>query len=398
MAITYDAPSNKITITGYTEGSPCTFQLIYDENVAQGWGVVHKQGANQFLLDCNLRIETWLTDTKKCITFDAGSNTCISVAGSGVFKLGLLSAEGVGYDGCALKVLNATAASGSPCALSGNGRYLFYDTKISGDAGAGRLDIRSSSAENDLIDCIVGDYYLLAWKGSGKLKRVTVHDSSLYGAFIIGTLGDLSNLTIQKCSEGIRFNPNVGNSTFVNPVTREITNNNIGVYSNANASILYLINPELEAWNISWGVLATNAIIYRQYTFNLKVLDKDGNNINGATVNIWDKDDNLLVDTTTTAGVIAEQTLSYGYYDRAHGSVLQSYSPHKIQIRKAGTNYLTYEKKFILNEKINWRIAMVDMTDLLNELSDIKGTGFVKDTHSLTKIKKITDLIRALIS
>ena len=95
----------------------------------------------------------------------------------------------------------------------------------------------------------------------------------------------------------------------------------------------------------------------RQYTLNLKVLDINQNNIENATVVLKDKDDTQIFSLTTNAsGEITEQTVSYGYYTQTSGSVLQSYSPHIITIKKAG--YDTYKKKFTLDDKINWTIAL----------------------------------------
>lgn len=97
--------------------------------------------------------------------------------------------------------------------------------------------------------------------------------------------------------------------------------------------------------------------MWDQYEFDLKVIDKDNVAINAATVKVWDKDSNLIVDTTTNAsGVITTQTISRGYYNQANGNTLQEKSPHLIKIEKAG--YTTYEADFTLDDKTNWLIAL----------------------------------------
>jgi hypothetical protein len=45
---------NIIGIMGYTDGDLTMFQELYDQDIAQGWGVVTKQGDNQFYVDCSL--------------------------------------------------------------------------------------------------------------------------------------------------------------------------------------------------------------------------------------------------------------------------------------------------------------------------------------------------------
>lgn len=82
----------------------------------------------------------------------------------------------------------------------------------------------------------------------------------------------------------------------------------------------------------------------------------------GATVKIWDLNNNLVVDTTTASGVIATQTLDYGYYIQSDGSTPTMQTPHTIEIKKAG--YQTYKKKFTLDEKIDWRIRLRKVTEV----------------------------------
>jgi len=119
----------------------------------------------------------------------------------------------------------------------------------------------------------------------------------------------------------------------------------------------YVINYDTDAWNIDWWGADGGGKIYRQYEFDLKVIDKDNIPINTATVKICDKDRNLIVETTTTAsGVIATQSISRGYYDQANGDTLQEASPHLIKIEKAG--YTTYEADFTLDAQKDWLIAL----------------------------------------
>ena len=135
-----------------------------------------------------------------------------------------------------------------------------------------------------------------------------------------------------------------------------------GVSSSPGATgYAYVIDSVLENWNFSYPYgYYGDSKIYRQYTINLKVIDKNNNDINDATVTLWDKDNNEIFSTTTSSGVIAGQTVSYGYYDEPHASTIQpddvGYSPHTLQISKAG--YQTYKTKFTLDSKIDWTIKL----------------------------------------
>ena len=118
-------------------------------------------------------------------------------------------------------------------------------------------------------------------------------------------------------------------------------------------------------WDITWSKSPSYPFqgdLYRQYAFNLHVLDEKGGNIKSATVKVWDKDNNLVVETTTDVnGLITEQTLDYKRYSQ-HAEEADSatdtheYSPHEIQISKSG--YKSYTNKFELDEKVNWKIAL----------------------------------------
>ena len=72
MGITYDAVTNIITVTGYTLAVPCNFTDLYNEDIANGWGVVSKNG-EQIRLDARVWIvgsvgsEAWFADTLKQI-------------------------------------------------------------------------------------------------------------------------------------------------------------------------------------------------------------------------------------------------------------------------------------------------------------------------------------------
>ena len=56
MAITYNAGTNVITVTGYTAGTPCTFLDVWNADQAGGWGVITRQCSHQYCLSAQLDI------------------------------------------------------------------------------------------------------------------------------------------------------------------------------------------------------------------------------------------------------------------------------------------------------------------------------------------------------
>jgi hypothetical protein len=129
----------------------------------------------------------------------------------------------------------------------------------------------------------------------------------------------------------------------------------------------WFIDCIMNKWTFNWDEsegLLTNTTVYRQYTFDLKVTDKDNNNISGATVTLKNKyGDSIFIVSTAADGTIATQTVTRGYYNKANGSDLIDESPHTLTITKAG--YQTYVKKFTLTAKITWEIKIAKAQQVL---------------------------------
>ena len=99
-------------------------------------------------------------------------------------------------------------------------------------------------------------------------------------------------------------------------------------------------------------------------SINLTVIDEQGNPIEGATVNVYNKDDNLDFTTTTDVNGQAsdymttyhfEKTSAGGGVDTAVG-VWTDYNPFTIKISKSG--YETYTWTGTINSKQTWDITL----------------------------------------
>jgi len=126
---------------------------------------------------------------------------------------------------------------------------------------------------------------------------------------------------------------------------------------------LSLIDADSDTWAIKWRAdppYESYGSVDRKYTMNLKVLDKDGNPVEGATVTLCDKDGTQIFSTTTDInGEIPEQTVLYARYKQDHpsvGTIATIYSPHKLEVKKAG--YQDYQITFTLDNKIDWKIKL----------------------------------------
>lgn len=353
-----------ITHTQVTAATVTTF----DYDLTQGqWGVSWNEGTNQFYLDCSLYIGNGWT-----VTYVASENEHIKIedklrwTANSNFRMGQIDGNGDTYNGGLLEVAGTdwSADFGNYDMSSGVCSAKFYNSKII--TGAGIIFGKSVGSAFIAIDSII-ICQGFALYGTGSILKNLIIDNAIYGFGIRATYtSDIENVTIKRSTYGFYFF-----GSYVGTVQNSLAENNtydIGV-SMANVDG-YLINTTC-GWVFYWSA-SSGVKIYRQYEFDLKAIDKDNGAINGATVKVWDKDSNLIVDTTTNAsGVIATQTITRGYYNQANGSTLQEASPHLIKITKAG--YTMYEADFTLEDKTDWTIAL--QTSILRNPS--MGGGMV---------------------
>lgn len=108
------------------------------------------------------------------------------------------------------------------------------------------------------------------------------------------------------------------------------------------------------------------------YTIDLTVLDSDGSAISGATVQVTDTDDSLVVDTTTDVdGQITTQevkAMRYTHTAASGNGFGDAYTdtddrgPFTLTVSKA--SYDTYSQIFTLTEAIDWTLSMSDIPAL----------------------------------
>ena len=363
MAITYNAGTNTITVTGYTEGTPCTFLDIYNADVSGAWGKVTRQCTNQYCIQAKLQIgdgstATWFADENQQIVIPTG---VVTGSGWGVlwvkkananFRLGKCTnaTKQLTESGCQIWVTRDTAGAMSI---------------LDGENSSGNVEVYSSqiyfgqaAQKGRFYRCVNGKFWGNNFDNKVQIASATGldvynndHFNEYSGLYAVGGVFDL--LRFYKTTYITNLDPTLSaDVTIKNVVAKE---NTYVARGYSTAYNLTMINFDVETWAFTYS--SYTGKFYRQYEFDLKVIDKDNVAINGATVKIWDKDSNLVVDTTTNAsGVIATQTITRGYYNQANSNTLQEASPHLIKIEKAG--YTTYEADFTLEDKTDWLIAL----------------------------------------
>jgi hypothetical protein len=250
----------------------------------------------------------------------------------------------------------------------GSGNLYLYASKFYGNQPYGFGSQYSSPVHTGNFvawDCVFNKRTITT-SANCDLNNVTVNLQNTVDVGLIGK-GTLNKIVVFGVTTQGALYPYGGDMTVRDAYIRDCAN--IALLSSSSGGDLYIIDADTDVWTIYWH--NANAYkVYRQYSFNLKVIDKDNAAINGATVKVWDKDSNLVVNTTTNAsGVIAEQIVTRGHYDYTNNDVLQEKSPHLLEVRKSGTNFLTYTGKFTLDKKVSGKITMTDMTDLRNDIA-----------------------------
>jgi len=136
-------------------------------------------------------------------------------------------------------------------------------------------------------------------------------------------------------------------------------------------------------------------------SFNLKVIDKDGNNIENASVKLYDKNNDLVFEELTDEnGLIPEQIvkiirdeiwkLASNNYDPVR--TIYTYNPFRLVIEKTGKQI--YESIFTIDQKQNLIISLSAPTvpqfvleNLDADVSNIEIAGEVKTIELEAEIK-----------
>jgi hypothetical protein len=359
MAITYDSTTNVITVTGYTSGIPCTFDDIYNADVASGWGKVTRQGAKQYYFTAKLIIgdgatNTYFTDISKQVVFEAiftaNNQSLILVMNNAYFTLGVLqdAATKRTYNGCSLRGLEATYngnlltpnTDASTCAI-----YL-YGCDLHSDLA--ELWWQAITAYN--INCDGRCYpNILKYNNTFQEYNNIIVSGTGFGIRRSRTTTTVNNFFIMVSSQKLWFQNFA--STVKNVYWR---GSGTTIRMESNNFNCYVINADDGgiAWTIYWAGL-NQGKIYRQYEFDLTT---DPN----ATVTLKDKNGSTVFSFTSDAstGAIATQTVSRGYYNQTNGDTLQDYGSFTLTIAKAGK--ITYTQTgIVLTAKTNWQIALL---------------------------------------
>lgn len=352
-------------VKGYDEEHAFGFEDVQDwiDDFTTPPDIDHTESCNttQFCIGYKIVIgngstPTWFVDTSRQVTFKSGLGTCMEAKAYSHIRFGELvdeATKSVRY-GCDFLVESVygnteflkASASDSSCEIYG-GVIRGYDTAYHSTY----LKVGTASWQGKI-------YHVL-------FDRVWIYPGSYADVYQINffktqrpslsiTSGEQDQISFFDCSCPIYIS-SISGITVSNIIARGATTLAALYYAYGNT---YLINVDSDVWTFIFDH-SPNAVVYRQYTFDLKVVDKDGTTISGATVTLYDKNGNQVFQVTTAAnGTITQQTVSRGYYNQANGDTLQDYSPHRLTVTKSG--YHDVEVEGITLDKIDWQLEMED--------------------------------------
>lgn len=403
MAITYNAGTDTITVTGYTEATPCNFTDVYNADVAGSWGKVTKQGTCQYRLDMEtLQIgdgstSTWFKDTNKEILFSYYTNgvywTTLEIKANANFQLGVLNTTGsedFGDDGCAIWYRDGLNAAYTAGKWDNYGNLKLYECAFNNfePNTKGHVIDTHSTGTIKSYDCISKFPYAIQLSNvvSSDIKRLTVIKAAIALRVNTGT-DTFEGVNIFKSLSSNVFVEGGGIATFKNCY---MPDNSSGfptktIRIHTGGGTINIINSTRADYPIYWTV---DGYVYYKYEFDLKLIDKNGAAIDSAKVKLWDKLDAIVTNVSTnSSGVITTQTLTTirKTKNTTTTSITTDYTPHEMRIYKYGKSMQS--SKSNIEKKTDWALTMYadDNITQTTEATVAAYTGITVD-HTLNTI------------
>ena len=287
------------TITCSSEAS-LTMTDIYDADVSGSWGVVTKGGTNQFFVGANLRLTSSdLTSVKEQIQI--GTETyCVGITSDSTssWQFGSKNSEGFGYEGSAVKYWTRNSRGTAINNFSLYGSIFWKNAGAYTNPSMTKLmDIRDSTLAGDY-------YYFTSGVTSPSYFYRSVYDCGYHLYCYTGNIAiDKLYLPYGTVScDGMLLG--VG-SARVDNTELVSTSQNIRRYYGCNVTLVNCSFASTD-WSTESGVFVLNNFsnagtdwyVKVYYTFDLTVVDEQGNAIEDASVYLTDGQGNAVIKPT----------------------------------------------------------------------------------------------------
>lgn len=377
--ITYDTVSDTIYCVGGTSGTPITFEDIYQADLNGLWGNVEKLSPFQYSIEAKLIFGnsdtyTYFKDLDKQIQFLCNNSwsygySFITVGENCTFQLGQILNENMKTTerGCDFTIYSKDGWNPSFNVNTNDTSDVFL---YSSSFKIFRYDIPTVTANQFVfLGCIDRIWNSKIYYG---LINTNYRDAQIdiYNVEAIkGREDGLIMATNQIIYiDGLRLieTYNILRSDMRNTVLKNVYARNITfALSNSNRPVgnVTFIDADIDKWVFNWQIPYDNqGFCFRQYTFNLNVLNGNITDfVEDATVQLW-KDSNLVYEgVTNSSGMIPTQTLTYGYYHQATGNTIQNASsPYYLVV--SHPDWQTYISRFYITEPLRLTVSMQEPT------------------------------------
>jgi len=367
-----EVDANGITVNGLQNGD----EFDIEQNQ---WGVIwNYSGDDTYLSDVSLWIgdsttPTYFKDINKNIVFrdGIGTMTIISVKNLAIFQLGEVDDEATKAtkNGCTIHIMNVYSSASIICSHYFGSALLFYDCFISSPHLKTTISLYNGRMWNcQLSRKVPIMVWLLGEDSAVDISRLTSNrgeDATLLK--LIGT-PIVNDAKLDGGDYGIdmsNYDATARNLYIARQYYAAIyIHVGVGGYTKS----LKLIDTFIDVWKIQ-GMKSCPGEVLRQYSCNIRVADKNGVDLSGATVTCKDKDDNTVFSVQTDVeGNIAEQIITYQRWNDPEGNYPTYYayeedaecsSPHKFIMSKTGYETLELEE-IVVDNSINWHFELQD--------------------------------------
>lgn len=321
------------------------------------WGVIWDYGNGQYLLDCRFNIgdgstSTYFASSLEYVSIASTAPTLnLQVTAAATFKMGLKQGSDTSTSGSVLALNNAAPWS---AVLELDGICLFYASIIRNDNDDNGI-VNIDNASSEFADCRFEGFKKVVTTTASTYKRVQFTTCTrTWAVKAVITADDILIGDYYGCALLMEFAPE--NTEISNVTVQDDRSIGTNIKTAVTADVFFT-NPN---FTFNFDILTWTADIYEQYTCDIHVSDKDGNNLQGASVACETTGGSAAFTTQSTAadGTISQQKIKYKrWYNNSGSPASQTYSPHKFTISKSGYETLVLDN-ITVDGAIDWHLEL----------------------------------------
>ena len=334
----------RLTISGSTSANRFSIVDLYNEDIAQGWGVIEKLDVNSYKVNCYLLISgtVWWADIAKTIIF------ADAVRGSNVFNVNFGAIFGSQQTslGCKIVISSTWLSELKLGQLMAYRTSFQYVTPVVTASGLGL--VLSTFNSGVMQDCSVDGFR--GFQPEGGLN--CTYNNFIMSNYDVGFGANDANYNGVKLLEGSRIFQIRNQQVTARGLISE--GSSAALVVNSSSGRLTLIDSVITGSAPLFGnfVGNTNFQYFDQFSFNLIVYEEGTTTpIQNATVTISNNIGQVFSVTTNSSGRIVEQfvTRLFGLVSQISGATNFSYTergPYRLVVESQ--THETYTENFLM--------------------------------------------------